>query len=86
MRAMMGLALLNEHPDDDPEEPRQFWHRVTLQQGVDSVSQTIHDELREGLSPPAAAELVDLLVRSSGCFQKCVTGIARRHSLDAGLG
>ena len=22
MRAMMGLALLSEHPNDDPEEPR----------------------------------------------------------------
>src|SRR5439155_21046181 len=30
MRGMMGLALLSEHPNDDPEEPRQLRHGATL--------------------------------------------------------
>ena len=86
MWAMVRAALLNEHPDNNPEEARQFRHDFTLHRhivGPVFVPSVISSGQRLGFSggpmiirPPPAASRVRLpfSVRNHSVFSSAILG------------
>jgi hypothetical protein len=77
MPATMGLALLSEHPNDDPEEPRQIGHAARYIGGQDfirsgSVGPTALPLSRERRSPK--------LRIARACLRRSSQRLVRRHA------